>query len=208
MHTNTAAKIRNVYITSVGAFLPGEPVDNEGIDARLGILESGSDRLKRRMLEANGIELRHYAIDDNGKTIFLNEELAEHAIRAALKERGVTPDEVTMLAVGTTQGDLPVPGFASMVHGRLGGGPMEILSAGGVCCSGVAAIRAATDAVQLGRHDMAVAAGSELVSRSLRADRLATNGKPAFDAEFLRWMLSDGAGAVTIEPAPPQTTSP
>jgi len=38
-----------------------------------------------------------------------------------------------MLATGTTQGDVLVPGFASMVHGRLGGGPMELLSASGVC---------------------------------------------------------------------------
>ena len=30
-------------------------------------------------------------------------------------------------AAGTTQGDLLVPGFASMVHGLLGGGSAEVL---------------------------------------------------------------------------------
>jgi 3-oxoacyl-[acyl-carrier-protein] synthase III len=38
------------------------------------------------------------------------------------------------------------------------------------------------------------------VSRTLRADRFAE--KPGFDAEFLRWMLSDGAGAVVVEDRP------
>jgi 3-oxoacyl-[acyl-carrier-protein] synthase-3 len=136
----------------------------------------------------------------------LNEELAAAAAVDALSRRGADIRDVGMLAAGTTQPDLPVPGFASMVHGRLGGGPKEILSAGGVCCSGVAALRCAEDAVRLGRHRMAVAIGSELASRSLRAGRLgpalAGDRRAAFNAEFLRWMLSDGAGAAIVEPLP------
>jgi len=125
-----------------------------------------------------------------------------------------------MLATGTTQGDLPVPGFASMVHGRLGGRPMELLSAGGVCGSGMAALKAAVSQVRLGEHAVAVAVGSELISRALKASRFdAVAAEPArargtdrtgaararrsrMDAEFLRWTLSDGAGAVVVERTP------
>ena len=192
----------SAYITSVGAFLPGEPISNDELESYLGVIPGGSDRLRRRMLEANGIEKRHYAVDRTGHTLMLNEELAEQAVLAALQSRGKTPRDIGFLATGTTQGDLPVPGFASMVHGRLGAGPMEVLSAGGVCCSGVAALRAAEDVVRLGRHQVAVAVGSELVSRILRADRFSQESSPGFDAEFLRWMLSDGAGAVVVEPEP------
>jgi 3-oxoacyl-[acyl-carrier-protein] synthase-3 len=102
-----------------------------------------------------------------------------------------------MLATGTTQGDLLVPGFASMVHGRLGGGPMELLSAAGVCASGMAALKAAVSAVRLGEHPVAVAVGSELVSRSFGAVAPETP-----DTSFLRWTLSDGAGAVVLESRP------
>ena len=189
----------NAYITGVGSYLPGEPIGNDEIETYLG-KRSGSERLRRRMLDANGIEKRHFAIDRDGRTQMLNEELAEAAIRAALQSRGIGPSDIGMLATGTTQGDLPVPGFASMVHGRLGGGPMEVLSAGGVCCSGIAAMRAAEASVLLDRHRVAVAVGSEMVSRSLRASRLPDKG--SFDAEFLRFMLSDGAGAVVIEDRP------
>ena len=84
-----------------------------------------------------------------------------------------------------------------MVHGRLGGGPMELLSAAGVCASGMAALKAVVSAVRAGEHRLAVAVGSELVSRSLAA-----GPADAPDTGFLRWTLSDGAGAVVVEPRP------
>ena len=188
----------DAYITGVGSYLPGDPIGNDDIERYLGTT-GASPRIKERMLGANGIEKRHYAIDADGSTLMLNEELAERAVRSALSGAGLSPRDVGMLATGTTQGDLAVPGFASMVQGRLGGGPMEILSAGGVCCSGVAALRSVEDAVRLGRHRAGVAVGSEMVSRTLRASRFAEAG---FDAEFLRYMLSDGAGAVVVEGQP------
>lgn len=201
----TAGLGRDVFITSCGAHLPGEPVGNDRIEELLGQVGGRPSRRRARVLAANGITLRHYALDGGGRTTMLNEELAAEAVKDALRRRGLAPGDVEMLAAGTTQGDLSVPGFASMVHGRLGGGPMEVLSAGGVCCSGMAALRGAVAAVRLGEHDVAVAVGSELVSRSLKASRFAggPDAGPDADAEFLRWMLSDGAGAVVLEGTPP-----
>ena len=112
---------------------------------------TGGRGARVRVLAANGIRTRHYALDERGETTMLNEELAAAAVTLALKDRGLAVDEVTMLATGTTQGDLLVPGFASMVHGRLGGGPMELLSAGGVCASSMAALRAAAAGGTAGR---------------------------------------------------------
>ncbi|HSR83257.1 MAG TPA: iron-containing redox enzyme family protein [Streptosporangiaceae bacterium] len=185
------------YITGVGAYLPGDPIDNEQLADRFGDGTARDAVLRRRALAANGIRTRHYAVDGDGLTVMLNEELAAHAAERALADRGLPATAVGMLATGTTQGDVLVPGFASMVHGRLGGGPMELLSAAGVCASGMAALKGAVSAVRLGDHPVAVAVGSELVSRSFGiapADTLDTN--------FLRWTLSDGAGAVVVEPRP------
>jgi 3-oxoacyl-[acyl-carrier-protein] synthase-3 len=192
---------RDVYITACGSYLPGEPVSNDRVEAVLGQAGDRPSRRRARVLAANGITSRHYAIGEGGRTTMLNEELAAEAVRAALRTRGIAPAEVEMLAAGTTQGDVLVPGFASMVHGRLGGGPMETLTAGGVCGSGMAALKGAVNAVRLGEHDVAVAVGSELASRSLKASRFPAD--PDRDAEFLRWMLSDGAGAVVLEGSPP-----
>ena len=190
---------RNVYITGCGAYLPGEPLNSEEITRRLGA-SGRSLALRDRVLAANGIRTRHFALDERGTTTMLNEELAAEAVQRALKDRDLPIEDVGLLATGTTQGDLLVPGFASMVHGRLGGGRMELLSAGGVCASGMAALAGAVRAIRLGEHKTAVAVGSELISRALRQDRYA--GRPEFDAEFLRWTLSDGAGAVVLQANP------
>jgi 3-oxoacyl-[acyl-carrier-protein] synthase-3 len=160
--------MNDACITATGAFLPGDPVDNEQLAARLGAETRRSAALRRRTLAANGIKTRHYAVDDAGLTLMLNEELAAEAARRALNDRGLGPAQVSMLATGTTQGDLLVPGFASMMHGRLGGGPMELLSAAGVCASGMAALKAVVSAVRLGEHPVAVAVGSELVQNHVR----------------------------------------
>ncbi|MBA3562918.1 MAG: iron-containing redox enzyme family protein [Gammaproteobacteria bacterium] len=209
--------MRAVYITAAGAYLPGEPVDNERIEDVLGFVDGKPSRLKKRILKSNGIRTRHYALDENGQTTELNEELAAKAVHAALAHRDLTLDDVEMLAAGTTQGDVPIPGFASMVHGRLGGRPMETLSAGGVCCSSMAALASAYRAVATQQRENAVVVGSELVSRSLKGTRFRRETDAPledghldglrgswrdFDADFLRWMLSDGAGSVVLEGKP------
>jgi 3-oxoacyl-[acyl-carrier-protein] synthase-3 len=188
----------DAYITGVGAYLPGEPVDNEELATRFGDGTRRDAAVRGRVLAANGIRTRHYALGEKLTTLELNEELAAAAAGRALADRGMAPEAVRMLAAGTTQGDVPVPGFASMVHGRLGGGPMEVLSAGGVCASGMAALKAVVGAVRLGEHSAALAVGSELVSRTL----LGRAGTDRADTAFLRWTLSDGAGAVLVEPEP------
>jgi 3-oxoacyl-[acyl-carrier-protein] synthase-3 len=185
------------YITGVGAYLPGDPIDNQQLADQFGDGTARDAALRRHALAANGIRTRHYAVDSKSSTTMLNEELAAYAARRALADRGLPVSAVRMLATGTTQGDVLVPGFASMVHGRLGGGPMELLSAAGVCASSMAALKGAVSAVRLGEHPVAMAVGSELVSRSFGIAPPDT-----LDTSFLRWTLSDGAGAVVVEPQP------
>ncbi len=187
---------RAVYITGCGAYLPGEPVDNAGIADRLGGTDRATARRRERVLAGNGIRRRHYATGGG------NAELAAEALERAVKDGGRTVDEIGMLATGTTMGDQLVPGFATMVHGLVGGGPKELLSASGVCASGMAALKAAATAVALGEHDAAAAVGSELVSRVMTERRFAAGGRSTPDADFLRWTLSDGAGAVVLTDRP------
>lgn len=186
------------YVTGVGAYLPGPPITNDQIVSRLGGEDRVTDRIRQRILNDNGIRTRHYALDEHGEPTELNEDLAVKAITAALDDRGLTPRDIRMLACATTMGDVLVPGFASMVHGRLGGGPMQTLTASGVCASSLAAFDAAVAKIRLGDHPTAVVVGSELPSRSLRQRRFdGVNAR--MDSHFLRWMLSDGAGAVVLE---------
>lgn len=186
------------YLTGFGRYLPGDPVDNDAIVTRLGGDDPVTERIRRRILESNGIRQRHYALDENGEPTELNEELAVKALRAALEDRGIDAADLRMLACATTMGDALVPGFASMVHGRLGGRPMQVLSASGVCASSLAALDAAVSKIRLGDHPIAAVVGSELASRNLRQRRF-DGIRAGMDSHFLRWMLSDGAGAAIVE---------
>lgn len=196
----------DVFITALGAYLPGPPISNEEMEARLGLVDGKPSRFRRRILESNGITHRHYAIDAEGNTTELNEQLAVKAIQAALRARGMSLAEVDMLSLGCTLPDVVIPGFASMVHGRLGAGPMEVVTNGGSCCSGMAALQGAYRALRSGMRRVAIAGASEHGSRLLRAQRFGTGvnarSRADFDAEFLRWMLSDGAGMAVLERAP------
>lgn len=196
-----------VYLTSLGAFFPGEPVSNEEMEDRLGRIHGRDSRWRARVLKRNGITSRHYAIDRQQRTLYRNSEMAAHAIRAAVEAAGMRVADVDFLAAATTQGDLLVPGFASMVHGELGTPPIEIASLHGVCGSSVAALRAAQLQVQAGGKRAAVACASEFPSRLFKASRYEAQAceELPFDTEFLRWMLSDGAGAAVLEPKPAKT---
>lgn len=186
--------------------MPNAPVRNEEIEARLGMIFRIPSRIRQRIVEHSGIETRHYALDARGVPTHSNAELAARAAHAAVERGGYGISDIDLLCAATGSPDLLVPGFASMVHGLLPQiGPTEILSPVGGCSAGMSGLSHAYAQVALGRRRCAVSIGSERASALLRAEHheesLEPGGQLCFDAEFLRWMLSDGAGAVILAPA-------
>ena len=188
-----------VYLESAGYFMPGEPVSNDAMDSYIAPLNRMSSRIKSRILAENGIKQRYYAIDQEGATVFSNAQLAANAIRDCLRRTDSDLSAVSLLASGSSGGDALMPGFSNMIQGELAAHPMETLSVHGICAAGVSAIQTAAQGVELGGHASALAVASELPSRLFKRSRFAARGYDAdFDAHFLRWMLSDGAGAVLL----------
>jgi 3-oxoacyl-[acyl-carrier-protein] synthase-3 len=120
-------------------------------------------------------------------------------------------EDMDLLACGTSSPDLVIPNQACMVMGELQASPCEAVSTAGVCCAGMTALKYAYMSVLTGSAQCAVATGSELSSSALRAsqfDRPAAEGIDTenpyinFNQEFLRFMLSDGAGALRITDRP------
>lgn len=193
----------------MGVFLPGAPIDNETMEAFVGKIAGKPSRARARVLRQNGIHTRHYAIDREQKTLVSNAEMAAQAVRQAVERAGLDMSDIDFLAAATSQGDFPLPGFASMVHGETKARPCEIATLHGVCASGVMALKSAMLQVLGGGKHHAVACASEFASRLLKASRFERQRNVRakgldFDTEFLRWMLSDGAGAAVIEDAPPR----
>ncbi len=193
------------YLTALGKFLPGPPIGNDEMEDYLGRIHARPSRARARVLKQNGIVSRHYAIDKQQRSVYSNAEMASLAVKDALRQAG--DDGFDFLAAATSQGDYPLPGFASFVHAELGAAPCEIATHHGVCVSGVSALKHAALQIESGRRRRAIACASEFASRLLKASRYeaqrAENGHNlGFDAEFLRWMLSDGAGAALVEAQP------
>lgn len=204
-----------VYITRTASFLPNDPVSNEDMEKVLGQVGDRPSRARRMILRSNGIRQRYYAIDPaTGKHNYTNAQLAAEAVKKLFDQR-FTPEKLSCLAAATTIADQLMPGHASMVHGELGSPPCEIVTTAGVCACGMTAFKYAWLNVLSGLHSSAVATASEAASYTMQAanfqpeiehqlEALERQPELAFEKDFLRWMLSDGAGALLLESSVPQ----
>lgn len=200
------------FINSIGKFLPGNAISNHEMEEYLGLVNDRPSKVKSRMLKSNGIQQRYYALDKNQKTTHLNSQMAAYAVQDALEKLDFPANEIDLLCAATTWADLLVPGFASMVHGELPEfSPIELNTSMGVCCAGIGSLKYAASQIKLGEKRNAIAVASELPSRlfkhtNFEAETNIKAGKSlGFDSEFLRWMLSDGAGAFLIQNHPNST---
>ena len=199
----------NTYITSTGAFLPGPAISTNDVEGILGMVHNKPSFLREKIQQSNKIQTRHYAIDSNQQTTHSNTEMATNAAEQCLDRAFLDRNQVGMLALSSTQGDLPAPGMASMVQAEVGLPEIEILTTHGICSSSMMALKAAWNNLRLGEHEAAIVVSSELSSRLLKKQRFeaATESTFAskrvdFNSEFLRWMLSDGAGALLLQNNP------
>lgn len=202
----------DVYINRISKFLPNDPIDNSQMEDYLGKIDGKPSRAKSIILRNNQIKTRYYAIDKNtGKSTHTNFQLAAKAVEA-LCDDSFNKNDIELLACGCVAPDQLLPSHAAMVHGELNCKPTEIVSISTACCAGIQAFKYAFMSVKCGNSNNAVAVGSEKVSGWLKSDKfdaeaedlkhLEENPIIAFDKDFLRWMLSDGAGAVLMENKP------
>ena len=193
---------QDVYITSTGMYLPNDPIDNDQIEEILGLIRNKQSRLKKRILKSNGIQTRHYAIDKEHRSTISNSEMAANAGRVCLEASSIPLQKISLLSCATSQGDLVLPGFGSMVQADLGLQSIELNTSHGICSSSLMALKYAYNSLRCSEHSNALVIACEFVSRMFKASRYEAVGVGEsldFDAEFLRWMLSDGAGACLLE---------
>ena len=200
-----------VFITKIGKYLPNEAIFNDDMENYLGLINDTASKARRLILRNNKIVSRYYAIDKNGKSTHNNAELTKNAIQK-LYDDNFSANDMELLSCGTTTPDLLAPSHASMVHGLLKNKSLELNSSSGVCCAGMNALKFGFLSVKSGNSKNAVCTGSEKVSTWMLSNKYeneAVNLKAlkeqpimAFKKDFLRWMLSDGAGAFLLENKP------
>lgn len=202
--------MEKVYITKAAVFLPNEVVENEEMEQYLGQINGHPSRSKSIVLRKNRIKKRYYALDKEGNVTHTNAEMAALAVKG-LFQNTKELQHMDLLCSGTSTPDQVVPSQGVMVHGYLPTSKsIEVVSSAGACCSGMHALKYAYMAVKLGEKKRAVATGSERASAMMtnnkfeeeiqQIEQLQKNPYLAFEKDFLRWMLSDGAGALLLEP--------
>ena len=202
--------MKEVYINKVAAFLPNEVVENHEMENYLGFVNGSPSRAKPIVLRNNGIKERYYAITKEGKSTHTNAEMTALAIRSLFNGNKTDIESVDLLCCGTSSPDQWMPSHAVMVHGLLPEtSNIEVVSPAGVCCSGMHAFKYAYMALKIGDKQKAISTGSERIAVALKAENyneevaelsnLEGNPYLAFEKDFLRWMLSDGAGAFLLE---------
>lgn len=210
------------FITRTGSFLPGDPVDNETMLDFLGPV-ANEDKVKRQVLAANGIKTRHYALDRNQNPTHDVYQMAALAIENTLQGAAIDPP-ISYLSAGSTCTPLSGPGMSTILHSTLSklnghnpdgiaNYPLEINSNAGICTSAATALVNACRAVRAGDHATAICVGAEEPSRVLKSSVI----NPPLDTDmierditqsqwfmsvFLRFMLSDGAGACLLQNQP------
>ena len=202
--------MRPVYITRLSKYLPNDPVSNEDMEAVLGMVDNKPSKARSIVLRNNGIKRRYYAYK-NGVSTHSNIEMAANAVRQLFDDKHPA-EKLDILTAGTTSPEQLLPSQGAMVHGLLNIHPVEVISATGACASSIQGMKYAFMSIGSGMTDMAASVGSEKLSSWMHAsrfqpeadtfDHLEKNPFLAFEKDFLRWMLSDGAGAALLESKP------
>lgn len=203
---------KSAYINKIASYLPNSPINNEEMEDYIGLIGGKPSRVRSIVLRQNGIKTRYYGLDKEHKITHSNAQLAKEAVEGLFMNKAI-PTDVTLLACGTSTPDQLLPSHASMVHGELGNFPMEIFSSAGVCLTSLQALKICYSNILAGLHEKAVCVASELTSPALVSkfydpEYEVTHNSPdkdpymAFEKDFMRFMLSDGAGAVLVQDHP------
>jgi 3-oxoacyl-[acyl-carrier-protein] synthase-3 len=205
-----------VYINATSAYFPNDPVSNDEMEEYLGYIDGRPSKSKKIVLRNNGIINRYYALDKNGKSTHTNAQMTALAVKELFKDNPNKIKEIELLSCGTSSPDQVMPSHGVMTHGWLPDAEsIEVVSPAGVCCAGMHAIKYAYLAIKSGETKLAVATGSERFSGLLVSDvfeeeaqklkEMEENPFIAFQKDFLRWMLSDGASAFLMSDKPNET---
>ena len=161
-------------VAGCGAAVPAGRLTNADLEARV-------DTSDRWIVERTGIRERRIAGPEDSTA-----SLAIAAGGAAMKDAGLTPDDIDLLVLATTTPDQVLPATSAYVQDGLGlrGGAFDL----GAACSGfVYSLGVAAALVETGRADHALVVGSEILSRIVDPDDRTTCV-----------LFGDGAGAVVL----------
>lgn len=203
------APLHRVSVMGTGSFLPNEPVSTARIDEVLGAIDSApaevrefATRFARKFAQRCGVEFRHYAIDPaTGRMTHTVVGLAEQAARRALAAANIDAADVDLLLVSSPLNDQACPSTSAMLQEALGVGECVEMEVHSNCSGLFKCVQIAADALRVGRYRTALVVYSQVSSAYLRAGFF-NQPKMTKTQAALRYILTDGAGALVLRAAP------
>ncbi len=168
---------RHATIAGLGSHLPDRVVPNAEFEQ---LVETSDQWIRER----TGIASRRFAAD--GET---TSDLAVRAVRRALEEARVAPEQVDLIVCATLTPDTPIPATAVWVQRKLGiSCPAFDVNA---ACAGFSyAMSTATAFIGSGAAETVVVIGAEVLSRVMD-----------FGDRSTCILFGDGAGALVLRPS-------
>jgi 3-oxoacyl-[acyl-carrier-protein] synthase-3 len=170
--------LRRVRIAGLSTFVPPRVLTNADLEK---MVNTSDEWIRQR----TGIRERH--IVDPGVA---TSDLAKVAAEGAMREAGITPDQVGFIVVGTTTPDTIFPSTACNLQAKLRATNAWGFDLGAACSGFTYALTTAAQMVASGSHDYALAVGADVMSSIIDYTDRATCV-----------LFGDGAGAVVVAPA-------
>ena len=195
----------HVKLLGSGTYLPGKAIPIEEVDQYLGELTEAPKkiqkwlgRMKLLMKEMLEVEYYHYAIDkDSRQFTDDNISMSVKAARKALEAAKMKAEDVDLIIYASAHQD-QMPTASVQIQEELGIETCAEFSIHSNCTSAYKAVLLAHDLLKNGRHKNALVISSGMSSSELRAEYY---NQPLVKKEelFLRYFLSDGAGALFFQ---------
>ncbi len=194
-----------VKIIGTGIYLPGKKLTIHQVDDILGRLTRAPkriikwlDRMRKLMDEMLEVDFYHYAIDPISKEFTDdNITMSVKAAEMAIDNAGIKANEIDFIAYGSAHQD-QMPTASVRIQEELGINHCAEISIHANCTSAYKAFLTAFDFIRLGRAKTALVISSSMSSSELRADYYHQEIVKKEEL-FLRYFLSDGAGAVILQ---------
>jgi 3-oxoacyl-[acyl-carrier-protein] synthase III len=170
--------LRRVKISGLATYVPPKLLTNADLEK---LVETTDEWI----LQRTGIKERH--IVDPGVA---TSDLAKEAALGAMRQAGVTPDDIGFIVVGTTTPDTIFPSTACMLQDKIAARRAWGFDLGAACSGFTYALTTGMQMVATGAHDHALVVGADVMSSIIDyTDRTTCV------------LFGDGAGAVVVSPA-------
>ena len=170
--------IRRVRIAGLSTYVPPRVLDNAALEK---LVETSDEWI----LQRTGIRERHIVSDGMATS-----DMAKVAAEGAIRQAGLTPDDIGFIVVGTTTPDTIFPSTACVLQDRIGASRAWGFDLGAACSGFTYALTVGAQMIATGAHDHALVVGADTMSSIIDyRDRTTCI------------LFGDGAGAAVLVPA-------